>query len=128
MGWTRPIDRQLDWCAKAHVGRVVFTHCGSPIVRATSRAIDALVGQLSREYGLDVRIARDGDSLSLRPAVGRDSLSGKLDKQLQTCLARKGSAFLLKQAQSVVASKWSVGFVAPGDPSSLLKERSIASK
>ena len=67
-----PRSRQLDWCAKAHVGRVVFTHCGSPIVRATSRAIDALVGQLSREYGLDVRIARDGDSLSLRPAVARD--------------------------------------------------------
>jgi len=67
-----PIVRQLDWCAKAHVGRVVFTHCGSPIVRATSRAMDALVGQLSREYGLDVRIARDGDNLSLRPAVARD--------------------------------------------------------
>jgi len=67
-----PIVHQLDWCAKAHVGRVVFTHCGSPIVRATSRAMDALVGQLSREYGLDVRIARDGDNLSLRPAVARD--------------------------------------------------------
>lgn len=67
-----PIVRQLDWCAKAHVGRVVFTHCGSPIVRATSRAMDALVGQLSREYGLDVRIARDGDNLSIRPAVARD--------------------------------------------------------
>jgi phosphoribosyl 1,2-cyclic phosphodiesterase len=67
-----PIVRQLDWCAKAHVGCVVFTHCGSPIVRATSRAMDALVGQLSREYGLDVRIARDGDNLSLRPAVARD--------------------------------------------------------
>src|SRR5208337_3382746 len=30
-----PIVRQLDWCAKAHVRLAVFTHCGSPIVRAT---------------------------------------------------------------------------------------------
>ena len=67
-----PIVRQLDWCAKAHVGRVVFTHCGSPIVRATSRTMDALAGQLSREYSLDVRIARDGDTLYLRPAVARN--------------------------------------------------------
>jgi len=66
------IVRQLDWCSNAHVGRVVFTHCGSPIVRATSRAMDTLAGQLSREYGLDVRIARDGDSLSLRPQAARD--------------------------------------------------------
>jgi phosphoribosyl 1,2-cyclic phosphodiesterase len=66
------IVRQLGWCANAHVGRVVFTHCGSPIVRATSRAMDVLVAQLSVECGLNVRIARDGDSLSLRPAVARD--------------------------------------------------------
>jgi phosphoribosyl 1,2-cyclic phosphodiesterase len=64
-----PMIRQLEWCAKAHVRRAIFTHCGSPIVRATTRAMDALVGRIGREYGIDARIACDGDHLSLRPAV-----------------------------------------------------------
>ena len=55
-------------------------------------------------------------------------LAGNSTSSSRLVLREKGSAFLLKQAQSVVASKWFVGFVAPGDPSSLLKERSIASK
>ena len=28
-----PIATQLGWCAKAHVHKAIFTHCGSPIVR-----------------------------------------------------------------------------------------------
>ena len=63
---------QLDWCAKAHVRRAVFTHCGSPIVRASARAMEFLVSGLGREQGIDARIARDGDRLSLRPIVGRN--------------------------------------------------------
>jgi phosphoribosyl 1,2-cyclic phosphodiesterase len=66
-----PVIRQLNWCAKAHVCRAIFTHCGSPIVRAAPRAMDSLVGQLGREYGIDARIARDGDHLSLCPAIRR---------------------------------------------------------
>jgi phosphoribosyl 1,2-cyclic phosphodiesterase len=64
-----PIIEQLDWCAKAHVRRVIFTHCGSPIVRTSARAADSLVGRLGREHGINARIACDGDRLSLRPAV-----------------------------------------------------------
>jgi len=71
-----PVISQLAWCAKAHVRRVIFTHCGSPIVRARAQAIDSLVGRLGRERGIDVRIARDGDRLSLRPATGRNQSSG----------------------------------------------------
>src|SRR5271166_2987205 len=65
-----PIARQLDWCAKAHVRPAVFTHCGSPIERATTHAIDSLVARLGQEHGLNVRIACDGDRLSPRPLSG----------------------------------------------------------
>ncbi len=47
-----PIVRQLDWCAKAHIQRAVFTHCGSPIVRADTNALDILVDRLGREHGV----------------------------------------------------------------------------
>ena len=67
-----PIIEQLDWCAKAHVWWVFFTHCGSPIVRSSARAAESLVGGLGREHGIKARIACDGDRLSLRRAVGRD--------------------------------------------------------
>jgi len=65
-----PIVRQLDWCAEAHVLLAVFTHCGSPIVRATTHAIDSVVTRLCQEHGLNVRIACDGDRLSLRSRLG----------------------------------------------------------
>jgi len=65
-----PIIRQLDWCAKAHVQRAVFTHCGSPIVRTSADKMGALIRQLGREHGIDTRIAHDGDRLSLRSPDG----------------------------------------------------------
>lgn len=58
------ITRQLDWCANAHVRRAIFTHCGSPIVRATTHAMDRLVSELALERGINARIARDGDRVS----------------------------------------------------------------
>ena len=58
-----PITAQLDWCAKAHVRRVIFTHCGSPIVRGDARAASAFVRKLGRERGIDARLASDGDRL-----------------------------------------------------------------
>ena len=58
-----PIEAQLDWCAKAHVRRAIFTHCGSPIVRGDPRVLDATVRKLGRECGVDARLARDGDRL-----------------------------------------------------------------
>jgi len=65
-----PITVQLDWCAKAHVRRAIFTHCGSPIVRGDARVLSATVQKLGRERGIDARLARDGDRLSL-PGIER---------------------------------------------------------
>ncbi|MEH2534255.1 phosphoribosyl 1,2-cyclic phosphodiesterase [Bradyrhizobium sp. AZCC 1588] len=59
-----PIVRQLKWCAKAHVERAIFTHCGSQIVRTGARAAQFLVRRLGREHGIDARVARDGDRLA----------------------------------------------------------------
>jgi phosphoribosyl 1,2-cyclic phosphodiesterase len=41
-----PIIHQLGWCAKAHVRRVVFTHCGSSIVRTKAQVIDSLAASV----------------------------------------------------------------------------------
>lgn len=60
-----PMTAQLDWCAKAHVGRVIFTHCGSPIVRGDPRVLSATVQKLGREHGIDARLACDGDRVLL---------------------------------------------------------------
>jgi phosphoribosyl 1,2-cyclic phosphodiesterase len=62
-----PIAAQLDWCEEAGVRRAIFTHCGSPIVRARAAQTDMLIRQLGLEHGMDARIAYDG--LQLR--VGR---------------------------------------------------------
>lgn len=66
------VTRQLEWCAKAHIRRAIFTHCGSPILRARAQAMDSLLGRLGRAHGVNARLARDGDRLSLCPAVGRN--------------------------------------------------------
>ncbi len=58
-----PIAAQLDWCAKAHVHRAIFTHCGSPIVRGDARTLSAKVRTLGREHDIDARLASDGDRL-----------------------------------------------------------------
>ena len=60
-----PMTTQLDWCAKAGVRRVIFTHCGSAIVGAEPRKAAALVRRLGREHGVQARLARDGDHLTL---------------------------------------------------------------
>lgn len=65
-----PITAQLQWCEKAGVRRAIFTHCGSPIVRGDARVLNTLIRRLGREHGIDVRIACDGDRLSL-PERGR---------------------------------------------------------
>jgi phosphoribosyl 1,2-cyclic phosphodiesterase len=62
-----PIATQLDWCEEAGVRRAIFTHCGSPIVRASAAEADVHIRRLGLEYGMDARIAYDG--LQLR--VGR---------------------------------------------------------
>jgi hypothetical protein len=68
-----PITTQLDWCAKAHVRRAIFTHCGSPIVRGDARALSATVRKLGRGRGIYARLACDRDRL---PFSGIDQRNG----------------------------------------------------
>ena len=74
-----PIRTQLEWCAKAHVHKAIFTHCGSVIVRGDARALSATVRQLGREHGIDARLARDGDRLcfGLKPISAKDQLGAR---------------------------------------------------
>jgi phosphoribosyl 1,2-cyclic phosphodiesterase len=58
-----PIVAQLAWCKQAGVRRAIFTHCGSAIVRADARKLNAMLRELGREHGIDARIAVDGDRL-----------------------------------------------------------------
>lgn len=60
-----PVTTQLGWCAKAHVRRAIFTHCGSPIVRGDARVLNASMRQIGQEHGVDARLACDGDRLAL---------------------------------------------------------------
>lgn len=59
------IAEQLGWCKKAGVGQAIFTHCGSQIVRGDARRLGALVREIGRDVGIEARLARDGDQLSL---------------------------------------------------------------
>jgi phosphoribosyl 1,2-cyclic phosphodiesterase len=56
---------QLGWCQKAGVPRAIFTHCGSPTVRADVRKMNAKLQKLGRDYGVEARFAYDGDRLFL---------------------------------------------------------------
>ena len=85
-----PITAQLDWCAKAHVRRAIFTHCGSPIVRGDPRALSATVRKLGRERGIDARLARDGDRLSFPGIDRRKKTEWKLDVPDRAGRAKEG--------------------------------------
>ncbi len=67
-----PIVTQLRWCEIAGVRRAIFTHCGSGIVRSDARQVEAKVRRLGRDHGIEARLARDGDHLSL-PAVDKST-------------------------------------------------------
>jgi phosphoribosyl 1,2-cyclic phosphodiesterase len=60
-----PVTTQLGWCAKAHVPRAIFTHCGSPVVRGDARTLNALMRQIGHEHGIAASLARDGERLAL---------------------------------------------------------------
>jgi phosphoribosyl 1,2-cyclic phosphodiesterase len=60
-----PIRAQLDWCAAAGVGRAIFTHCGSGIVRGEEAEVAAEVAELGRLRGVEAAIAQDGLVLEL---------------------------------------------------------------
>jgi phosphoribosyl 1,2-cyclic phosphodiesterase len=55
-----PISTQLQWCARAHVRRAIFTHCGSPVVRGDARTLDRKLRSLGREHQVDASFAYDG--------------------------------------------------------------------
>ena len=59
------IGAQLVWCRLEGVGRAIFTHCGSEIVRSDARAIAARIRKLGFEQGVDARVADDGLMLPL---------------------------------------------------------------
>jgi phosphoribosyl 1,2-cyclic phosphodiesterase len=83
-----PITTQLDWCARAHLHRAIFTHCGSPIVRGDPRALDAIIRSLGRECGIDARLARDGDRLSFPGSDGSKG-SGVIELRKRTERAKQ---------------------------------------
>ena len=60
-----PVRTQLGWCEQEKVGRAIFTHCGSEIVRGDARRVKARVRDLGREHGVDASLAYDGLTLSL---------------------------------------------------------------
>lgn len=60
------IAQQLDWCSEAGVGRAIFTHCGSGIVRADARTVDHDVRSLGRERGIEARVAFDGLTVTIQ--------------------------------------------------------------
>jgi hypothetical protein len=59
------IGAQLVWCREEGVGRAIFTHCGSEIIRRDARAIVARIRKLGLDQGLDARVANDGLTLLL---------------------------------------------------------------
>jgi phosphoribosyl 1,2-cyclic phosphodiesterase len=61
-----PIVAQLGWCEAEHVGKAVFTHCGSDIVRGDARHLNSVVRRLGSERGVEARIAYDGLRFVLR--------------------------------------------------------------
>ena len=60
------VAEQLDWCQIGGVARVIFTHCGSGLLRMGDRRADALVRILGEERGIDARLARDGMAVAIR--------------------------------------------------------------
>lgn len=55
------IRTQLGWCAQEKVPKVLITHCGSQIVRASSVTVDRSIRDLASETGIgDVQVAFDG--------------------------------------------------------------------
>jgi phosphoribosyl 1,2-cyclic phosphodiesterase len=58
------IEKQLTWCRREKVRRAIFTHCGSEIVKG-ERALDQAIRTIGAKYGVETRIAHDGQRLRL---------------------------------------------------------------
>jgi phosphoribosyl 1,2-cyclic phosphodiesterase len=59
------IRTQVGWCAKEHVPRAIFTHCGTQIVKGDGRSLNAALIRFARARGLEARFARDGMQITL---------------------------------------------------------------
>ena len=59
------VGAQLAWCREQGVGRAIFTHCGSEIVRSDAAAIAAAIAMLGREQGIEASLDYDGQRLAL---------------------------------------------------------------
>ena len=60
------IEMQLEWCEAACIRRAIFTHCGSALVRAPARQLNAALRRLGEEHEVEALVACDGDRLMLR--------------------------------------------------------------
>ncbi len=59
------IEAQLGWCERAGVEHAVFTHCGTPLVTADPRKLDATVATMGVRHGVVAQVATDGLRLVL---------------------------------------------------------------
>jgi ribonuclease BN (tRNA processing enzyme) len=59
------IVTQLQWCARAGVPRVIFTHCGRAIV-AGPPDVDRQITSLARAHDIEARVAHDGLRVRVR--------------------------------------------------------------
>jgi phosphoribosyl 1,2-cyclic phosphodiesterase len=59
------IATQLDWCARAGVPRVIFTHCGRAIVAGPSD-VEMRISDLGRARHVETTVAEDGLRLRLQ--------------------------------------------------------------
>jgi phosphoribosyl 1,2-cyclic phosphodiesterase len=61
-----PIEKQLQWCKKERVERMIVTHCGSEIVKHDEETMREIVENLGQKYGVSVCIAYDGMVVDLK--------------------------------------------------------------
>jgi phosphoribosyl 1,2-cyclic phosphodiesterase len=61
-----PLRTQLTWCQKEGVGRAIFTHCGSRIVKGDERTLGAEIRRMARQRGVAAEIAHDSMEIVLR--------------------------------------------------------------
>lgn len=60
-----PITYQLSWCKEANIKNVIFTHCGTEIVRGNPIIIQKKIENLSKEFNINITIAYDGLTIDL---------------------------------------------------------------
>jgi phosphoribosyl 1,2-cyclic phosphodiesterase len=59
------IEQQLAWCARAGIEHAVFTHCGTQLVTADPRQLDATIATMGGRRGVVAQVATDGLCLAL---------------------------------------------------------------